>query len=113
MVAMATYSSHRLTMGKVEISIFFLSQWRYLDFFMEMFIEQSSMFHITSRTRAELFRFEYLIINENTFKLLRTFGHCTEDSPSKARLFRKRLNVCILLNVFQASKGLYTVQRHY
>ena len=34
-------------MGKVEICIFFLSQWRYLDFFTEMFIEWSSMFHIT------------------------------------------------------------------
>ena len=33
LVAMATYSSHRLIMGKVEICIFFLSQWRYLEFF--------------------------------------------------------------------------------
>ena len=48
LVAMATYSSHRLIMGKVEICIFFLSQWRYLEFFFtEMFIEYSSMFHIT------------------------------------------------------------------
>ena len=40
LVAMATYSSHRLIMGKVEICNFFLSQWRYLDFFFtEMFIE--------------------------------------------------------------------------
>ena len=39
MVAMATYSSHRLTMGKEEIDIFFLSHWGYLDFFTEMFIE--------------------------------------------------------------------------
>ena len=40
LVAMATYSSHRLIMGKVEICIFVLSQWRYLDFFFtEMFIE--------------------------------------------------------------------------
>ena len=45
---MATYSSHRLIIGKVEICIFFLSQWRYLEFFFtEMFIEQSSTFHIT------------------------------------------------------------------
>ena len=45
---MATYSSHRLTMGKVEICNFFLSQWRYLEFlFTEMFIELSSTFHIT------------------------------------------------------------------
>ena len=45
---MATFSFHRLKMGKVEIGIFFLSQWRYLDFFFtEMFIELSSMFHIT------------------------------------------------------------------
>ena len=40
LVAMATYSFHRLIMGKVEICNFFLSQWRYLDFFVtEMFIE--------------------------------------------------------------------------
>ena len=45
---MATYSSHRLIMGKVEICNFFLSQWRYLEFFFtEMFIEKSSMFCIT------------------------------------------------------------------
>ena len=36
LVAMATYSFHRLIMGKVEISDF-LSQ--YLDFFTEMFIK--------------------------------------------------------------------------
>ena len=30
---MATYSSHRLIMGKVEICNFFLSQWRYLGIF--------------------------------------------------------------------------------
>ena len=40
MVAMATYSSHRLIMGKVKFCIFFLSQLRYLEFiFTEMFIE--------------------------------------------------------------------------
>ena len=39
LVAMATYSSQRLIMGKVEIDIFFLSHWGYLDFFTEMFIE--------------------------------------------------------------------------
>ena len=45
---MATYSSHRLIMGKVEICNFFMSQWRYLEFFFtEMFIEYSSMFCIT------------------------------------------------------------------
>ena len=45
---MATYSSHRLIMGKVEICNFFLSQWRYLGFFFtEMFIEESSTFHMT------------------------------------------------------------------
>ena len=38
LVAMATYSSHRLIMGKEEIDIF-LSHWGYLDFFTEMFIE--------------------------------------------------------------------------
>ena len=45
---MATYCSHRLIMGKVEICNFFMSQWRYLEFFFkEMFIEYSSMFCIT------------------------------------------------------------------
>ena len=40
LVAMATYSSHILIMGKVEICIFFLSQWRYLEKKnTEMFIE--------------------------------------------------------------------------
>ena len=34
LVAMATYSFHRLIMGKVEIYIF-LSQWGYLDFFLQ------------------------------------------------------------------------------
>ena len=32
LVAMATYSSHRLIMGKVEIDSFFLPQQGYLDF---------------------------------------------------------------------------------
>ena len=32
LVAMATYSSHRLIMGKEEIE-FFLSHWGYFDFF--------------------------------------------------------------------------------
>ena len=32
LVAMATYSSHRLIMGKEEIDNFFLSHWGYLDF---------------------------------------------------------------------------------
>ena len=32
---MATYSSHRLIMGKVEIDNFFLSHWGYLDFFLQ------------------------------------------------------------------------------
>ena len=39
MVAMATYSSHRLIMGKEEIDIFFLSHWGYLEKNTEMFIE--------------------------------------------------------------------------
>ena len=32
---MATYSSHRLIMGKEEIDNFFLSHWGYLDFFLQ------------------------------------------------------------------------------
>ena len=39
LVAMATYNSNRLIMGKEEIDKKNLSQWRYLDFFTEMFIE--------------------------------------------------------------------------
>ena len=40
LVAMASYSSHRLIMGKEEIDNFFLSHWGYLDFFFtEMFFE--------------------------------------------------------------------------
>ena len=33
LVAMTTYSSYRLIMGKEEIDNFFLSHWGYLDFF--------------------------------------------------------------------------------
>ena len=48
---MATYSSHRLIMGKVKMCKFFLSQWRNLEtIFSEMFIEfieLSSTFHMT------------------------------------------------------------------
>ena len=45
---MATCSSHRLIMGKVEICSFFLPKWRYLKKkITEMFIEKSTMFHIT------------------------------------------------------------------
>ena len=48
LVAMETYSSHRLIMGKDKICIFFSrSRWSYLDFFTEMFIEESSTFHMT------------------------------------------------------------------
>ena len=45
---MATYSSHRLIMGKVEIGHLFLSHWGYLDFFFtEIIIEYSSTFRTT------------------------------------------------------------------
>ena len=44
---MATYSSHRLVMGKEEIDRFFVSRWGYLDFLTEMFIEYFSTFHMT------------------------------------------------------------------
>ena len=44
---MATYTSHRLIMGKEEIDKKNLSQRGYLDFFTEMFIELSSTFHTT------------------------------------------------------------------
>ena len=42
---MATYSSHRLIMGKEEIDNFFLSHWGYLEFFFtEMFIDSPLRF---------------------------------------------------------------------
>ena len=45
---MATYSSHRLTMGKEEIDNFFLSHWGYLDFFQKCLLSsQSSTLHMT------------------------------------------------------------------
>ena len=47
LVAMEIYSSHRLIMGKVEICIFLVSMEIFGFFFTEMFIEQSSMFHMT------------------------------------------------------------------
>ena len=48
LVAMATYASHRLIMEKSENCQFLLSCWRYLKFvFAEMFIEKSSMIHVT------------------------------------------------------------------
>ena len=47
LVAMATYSSHRLIMGKEEIDNFSVSLGIFGFFFTEMFIEKSSMFHMT------------------------------------------------------------------
>ena len=48
LVAMATYASHRLIMGKSENCLFLPSCLRYLNFvFAEMFIEYSSTFHET------------------------------------------------------------------
>ena len=44
---MATYSFHRLIMGKVEIDHFFCLLWDNLDFFTEMFIEYFAMFRTT------------------------------------------------------------------
>ena len=42
------YGFHRLIMGKVEISYFFWTNCRYLNFvFAEIFIEYISMFHVT------------------------------------------------------------------
>ena len=46
-VAMATYSSHRLKMGIEEIDNFFCLIGIFGIFFTEMFIEKSSMFHTT------------------------------------------------------------------
>ena len=46
LVAMATYSFHRLIMEKVEICIFFCLNGDIWIFFTEMFIEKSSTFRI-------------------------------------------------------------------
>ena len=46
LVAMATYSSHRLIMGKVEIDNF-CQVIKDFFFFFDLFIEKSSMFHTT------------------------------------------------------------------
>ena len=43
LVAMATYSSHRLIMGKEEIDNFFLSHWGYLDFFLQKYLLSSPL----------------------------------------------------------------------
>ena len=47
LVAMATFSSHRLIMGKEEIDNFSVLLGIFGIFFTEMFIEQSSTFHMT------------------------------------------------------------------
>ena len=46
LVAMATYSSHRLIMGKEEIDNFFLSQRGYLDFFLQECLLSSPLLFI-------------------------------------------------------------------
>ena len=43
---MATYSSHRLMMGKEEIDNFFLSHWGYFEFFFTKMFEYSSTFQM-------------------------------------------------------------------
>ena len=47
MVAMATYSSHRLIMGKLEIDSFCRLTGDILFFFTDIFIEKSSMLYTT------------------------------------------------------------------
>ena len=46
LVAMATYSSHRLIMGKEEIDNFFLSHWGYLDFILQKCLFSSPLHFI-------------------------------------------------------------------
>ena len=43
LVAIATYSFHRLIMGKVEINNFFLSQLGYLDFLLQKWLLSSPL----------------------------------------------------------------------
>ena len=47
LVAMATYSSHRLIMGKVEIAIFFCLNGDIWNNFLQKCLLSSSTFHIT------------------------------------------------------------------
>ena len=49
---MATYSSHRLIMGKVENCNFFLSQWRYLEFFLQKCLLSSPLRFILLLSRV-------------------------------------------------------------
>ena len=43
LVSMATYSFHRLLMGKVEIDSFFLSHWGYFEFILQKCLLSSSL----------------------------------------------------------------------
>ena len=81
---MATYASHRLIMEKSKNCQFLLSCWRYLNFvFAEMFIELSSMFHVTF---VLILHFDWLQgphIGQNfkkTFKNL-LLKNCQGDEP--------------------------------
>ena len=44
---MATYSSHRLTMGKEEIDNFFLSHWGYFEIFLQKYFLSSLLRFMT------------------------------------------------------------------
>ena len=55
---MATFSSHRLIMGKEEIDIFSVLLGIFGFFFTEMFIEYSSTFHMTF---VQISEFDWLL----------------------------------------------------
>ena len=82
---MATFSSHRLIMGKEEIDNFFLSHWEYFDFFTEMLIEKSSTFHITF---VQIGEFDWLLgrqkgpIFVKTFKNLLLRNHIGDEAET-------------------------------
>ena len=97
---MATYSFHRLIMGKVEICKFFLSQWKYLDFFTEMFIELSSTFHMTfvqigefdwlsGRQKGSIFEktFKNLLLRNHMEDLVTTWHTCLGHYPLQKLCF--------------------------
>ena len=102
---MATYSSHRLIMGKAEIDNFFLSHRGYFDFFTEMFIEYPSTFHMTSvqigefdwlseRQKGSIFVifFKNLLLRNHIRDKAETWHTCLGHQPLHKLCFLFRLN---------------------
>ena len=81
MIAMPTLSSHKLTMGKEEIVSLGIVQF----FFTEIFIEKSSMFHMTF---VQIASFEWLLVQhtvlsfKNIFKNLPLKNHEEDEAEA-------------------------------